>query len=129
MKSSSYSSHRFGQVGADDRAVLDQIIDSLTSLANPKENNGIQSKKGNGISLKVGKVQESGRKKESETKSTSAVLIIGAGRVCQPAAELLASVGSNSSHQWLKTCMENDFEGHRIQVLVGSLFLKDAEEV
>ncbi|KAJ0091290.1 hypothetical protein Patl1_13709 [Pistacia atlantica] len=81
------------EVGADDGAVLDQIIDSLTSLANPKENNGIQS------------------------------------RVCQPAAELLASVGSISSRQWLKTCMENDFEGHCIQVLVGSLFRKDAEEI
>ncbi|XP_031256050.1 alpha-aminoadipic semialdehyde synthase isoform X2 [Pistacia vera] len=117
------------EVGADDGAVLDQIIDSLTSLANPKENNGIQSKKGNGISLKVSKVQESGLKKESETKSTSAVLIIGAGRVCQPAAELLASVGSILSRQWLKTCMENNFEGHCIQVLVGSLFRKDAEEI
>lgn len=116
------------QVGADDRAVLDQIIDSLTSLANPKENNGLQSRKGNEISLKVGKVQESGLKKEPETKSTSAVLILGAGRVCQPAAELLASVGSISSRKWLKICLENDFEG-RIQVLVASLFLRDAEEV
>ncbi|XP_044463727.1 alpha-aminoadipic semialdehyde synthase [Mangifera indica] len=116
------------EVGADDRAVLDQIIDSLTSLANPKENNGLQSRKGNEISLKVGKVQESGLKKEPETKSTSAVLILGAGRVCQPAAELLASVGSISSRKWLKICLENDFEG-RIQVLVASLFLRDAEEI
>ncbi|KAL5853659.1 hypothetical protein ACOSQ3_008777 [Xanthoceras sorbifolium] len=117
------------EVGADDRAILDQIIDSLTSLANPSENDG-QSKENNRISLKVGKIQENDIKNGSDTKTKSAVLIIGAGRVCRPAAELLASIGSTSSGQWLRTCLETDIEEQNgVQVLVASLYLKDAEEI
>ncbi|KAH7574490.1 hypothetical protein JRO89_XS03G0302600 [Xanthoceras sorbifolium] len=117
------------EVGADDRAILDQIIDSLTSLANPSENDG-QSKENNRISLKVGKIQENDIKNGSDTKAKSAVLIIGAGRVCRPAAELLASIGSTSSGQWLRTCLETDIEEQNgVQVLVASLYLKDAEEI
>ncbi|KAK3213308.1 hypothetical protein Dsin_018014 [Dipteronia sinensis] len=116
------------EVGADDRAILDQIIDSLTSLANPNENDGQSN--GNRISLKVGKIQESDIKKEPDTKTNSAVLIIGAGRVCRPAAELIASIGSTSSGQWLKTCLETDLEEQNgVKVLVASLYLKDAEEI
>lgn len=127
---SSYFILLLGQVGADDRAVLDQIIDSLTSLAKAKENNAFHSKGTNRISLKVGKVQEIGIQKGSDTKKTSAVLIIGAGRVCRPAAELIASFGSISSRQRHKACLETDFECQNdFQVLVASLYLQDAEEV
>lgn len=119
----------FWQVGADDSAVLDQIIDSLTSLANASENNRDQISGINRISLRIGKVQETATQKGPGTKGTSSVLIIGAGRVCRPAAELLASFGS-PSHQMQKTCMETDFEWQNdIRVLVASLYLKDAEEV
>lgn len=118
----------FGQVGADDSAVLDQIIDSLTSLANASENNRDQINGINRISLRVGKV-DTAIQKGSDRTGTSSVLIIGAGRVCRPAAELLASFGS-TSHQLQKTCMETDFEWQNdIQVIVASLYLKDAEEV
>ncbi|KAK9274571.1 hypothetical protein L1049_021820 [Liquidambar formosana] len=118
------------EVGADDSAVLDQIIDSLTSIANASENQGFQNKETNKISLKLGKVQESGTEKVYDTKKKTAVLIIGAGRVCGPAAELLASTGSISSRQWLKTCLEADFEEQNdVQVIVASLFLKDAQEI
>ncbi|ESR66161.1 hypothetical protein CICLE_v10007313mg [Citrus x clementina] len=117
------------EVGADDSAVLDQIIDSLTSLANASENNRDQISGINRISLRIGKVQETATQKGPGTKGTSSVLIIGAGRVCRPAAELLASFGS-PSHQMQKTCMETDFEWQNdIRVLVASLYLKDAEEV
>jgi alpha-aminoadipic semialdehyde synthase len=120
----------FGQVGADDRVVLDQIIDSLTSIANPNEKSGFLNQETNKISLKVGKVQESGSKKVHEMKRKTAVLILGAGRVCQPAAELLASTGNFSSHQRYKACLEDDFiEQNDVQVIVGSLYLKDAKEV
>lgn len=120
----------YWQVGADDRAVLDQIIDSLTSLANPNEKSGFLNQETKKISLMVGKVQESGSKKGHEMKMKSAVLILGAGRVCQPAAELLASTGSFSSHQRYKAYLEDDFiEQNDVQVIVGSLYLKDAEEV
>ncbi|XP_038710883.1 alpha-aminoadipic semialdehyde synthase isoform X2 [Tripterygium wilfordii] len=117
------------EVGADDRAVLDQIIDSLTSIANPNDNYGLD-KDASKISLKVGKVQQSVIMKEDDAKRKTAVLIIGAGRVCQPAAEFLASVGSMSSHQWHKTCLDTDINGSNdFQVTVASLYLKDAEEI
>lgn len=84
----------------------------------------------NKIFLKVGKLQETGVKKEFDTKKRTSVLILGAGRVCQPAAELLASIGSSSSRQWYKACLETDFEEqHDVHVIVASLYLKDAEEV
>ncbi|XVE97810.1 hypothetical protein REPUB_Repub03eG0051000 [Reevesia pubescens] len=84
----------------------------------------------NKISLKLGKLQETGVKKESDSKRRTSVLILGAGRVCQPAAELLASIGSSSSHQWYKACLETDSEEQNtIHVIVASLYLKDAEEI
>lgn len=116
------------QVGADDRAVLDQIIDNLTSLANPDENFGSLNKESSKLSLKLGRVQENGNKKADDVTKQSAVLIIGAGRVCRPAAELLASVGSDC--EWYKSCMDTAGEEQNdIQVIVASLYLKDAEEV
>lgn len=117
------------EVGADDEEVLDKIIDSLTCLANPNENQALKQE-ANKISLRVGKVQESGTKKENDTKKKVGVLIIGAGRVCQPAAEMLASIGGMPSQPWYKTCMEGDFEENSdVQVTVASLYLKDAEEI
>lgn len=73
-------------------------------------------------SLVVGKVKSNGiDSKLSATKKTL-VLILGAGRVCQPAVQLLAS----GSCKWF----ESDREGeNEIEVIVGSLFLKEAEEV
>lgn len=119
-----------GQVSADDRAVLDQIIDSLTSIANPDGNIRSLNKETNNFSLRVGKVLENGTKKEHEIKRKPGVLILGAGRVCQPAAELLASIGSTSSCEWYKTCIEDEFEEQNgVHVIVASLYLQDAEEV
>ncbi|CAL5375673.1 hypothetical protein CsSME_00008955 [Camellia sinensis var. sinensis] len=115
------------EVGADDSAVLDQIIDSLTSIANPSENYGFQRKELNAISLKVGRIH---KEKRCDTKKRTVVLILGAGRVCRPAAELLTSIGSISSQQWLKTYMEADLEEQNdVHVIVASLYLKDAEEI
>ncbi|XP_010527055.1 PREDICTED: alpha-aminoadipic semialdehyde synthase [Tarenaya hassleriana] len=121
------------EVGADDRAVLDQIIDSLTRLANPNEDYVNPSKETNKISLKIGKVQEeNGAKEKPEmmtTKKKSTVLILGAGRVCRPAAELLASVGNISAQQWYEACLGSDpGEQTDVRVLVASLYLKDAKE-
>ncbi|KAM2621541.1 hypothetical protein TB2_026280 [Malus domestica] len=117
------------EVGADDRAVLDQIIDSLTSLANSNENHDLKQEK-NKFSLSFGEVQHSPTKKGNDTKRKAGVLIIGAGRVCQPAAEMLASVSGMPSHEWYKTCLEDEFEEiNDVQVTVASLYLKDAEEI
>ncbi|KAL8492642.1 hypothetical protein ACS0TY_024003 [Phlomoides rotata] len=113
------------EIGADDEAVLDKITDSLTLLANPRED--LVDCENNIVSLTVGKVEENGAVKENETRSEAFVLILGAGRVCRPAAEFLTSVGRDSSKKWLnsydmkeKTC---------VHVIVASLFLKDAEEI
>lgn len=122
-----------GQVSADDRAVLDRIIDSLTSLTLIAKTDGnIKSlnKETDNFSLRVGKVQENDTKKEHDLKRKPGVLILGAGRVCQPAAELLASIGSTSSRQWFKTCIEDELEEQNgVHVIVASLYLRDAEEV
>ncbi|KAL1219562.1 Alpha-aminoadipic semialdehyde synthase [Cardamine amara subsp. amara] len=118
------------EVGADDRRVLDQIIDSLTQLANPDEDYISPRRETNKISLKIGKVQQENEVKEKpEMTKKSAVLILGAGRVCRPAAELLASVRKFSSQQWYKTYLGADSEEQTdVHVIVASLYLKDAKE-
>jgi len=115
-------------VEADDRAVLDQIIDSLTSLANRDKNQGDVGRQEHNISLKVGKIRENGYRKECDEKRKCSVLIIGAGRVCRPAAEFLASVGSKEASSWYQQCLGTD-ERNDIEVIVASLLLKDAEEI
>ncbi|XP_061361487.1 alpha-aminoadipic semialdehyde synthase isoform X1 [Gastrolobium bilobum] len=118
------------EVGADDRDVLDHIIDSLTSLANPNENSRFLNQNLSKISLKLGKVQENGIEKEPDAKKKAAFLILGAGRVCQPAAEMLSSIGRPSSSQWCKTLLYDDLEDQTdVKVIVGSLYLKDAEQI
>lgn len=73
-------------------------------------------------SLVVGKVESNGIVDKLSAKKKTSVLILGAGRVCQPAVQLLAS----GSCKWL----ESDPEGvNGVEVIVGSLFLKEAEEV
>ncbi|XP_031375045.1 alpha-aminoadipic semialdehyde synthase [Punica granatum] len=107
------------EVGADDPAVLDQIIDSLNSLANQGESDKVDM---NRTSLVVGKVDSSGVMNEDSAKKKTSVLILGAGRVCQPAVQLLVSGscrGFDSDRE----------EENEIQVIVGSLFLKEAEEI
>ncbi|KAF6139903.1 hypothetical protein GIB67_009750 [Kingdonia uniflora] len=116
-------------VGADDSAVLDQIIDSLTSIANLNENFGVFNEITKKISLSVGKVCKSVAEEGVNMRNRPAVLILGAGRVCRPAAEFLASIGSISSRQWFNSCFGDDVEMLKdVQVIVASLYLKDAEE-
>lgn len=127
---SHWLSYCLGQVGADDSAILDKIIDSLTSIANSSENQGFINEDTNKISFKVGKIHKGDLEKEDAMKKKTVVLILGAGRVCRPAAEFLASIGSGTSRQWLKTCIPDDFEENNdVQVIVASLYLQDAEEV
>lgn len=119
----------FWQVGADDKLVLDKIVDSLTSLANPNESKEFKGRKKNTISLKVGRFKDT-VEMEADTEKKASVLILGAGRVCRPAAEFLTSIGSDSPQEWLKSFRIGDLEEQTcVQVIVASLFLKDAEEV
>lgn len=101
----------------------------MTSIARLSEDHGLEQGK-NIISLEFGNLLENGREKNSVEKKTSVVLVLGAGRVCRPAAEFLTSIGSFSSRQLLKSCIEDDFqEKNYVEVVVASLYLKDAEEV
>jgi len=113
--------HTFLQVGADDTATLDKIIDSLTSLANEHggdHNAGKQTE----LALKIGKVNEC-ETGDTVDKGGPKVLILGAGRVCRPAAEFLASYPD------ICTYGVDDHNADQIHVIVASLYQKDAEEV
>ncbi|KAM7513485.1 hypothetical protein LguiA_003068 [Lonicera macranthoides] len=113
------------EVGADDSDVLDKIIDLLTSIANASEDYNFTKKETNMVSLKVGRVQEIGY----DTKKKTMVLILGAGRVCQPAVELLASIGSKSLRKGLNSYIADFEERNCVEVIVASLYQKDAEEI
>ncbi|KAL0558596.1 hypothetical protein IC582_003173 [Cucumis melo] len=121
-------SHSDLEIGADDIGILDKIIHSLSRMANPQENLDLVNNETNKIFLKVGKIQESGFKSE-DVKRKTAVLLLGAGRVCYPAVDLLASSG-NSCCQFWKTFLEQYAEDwNDIEVIVASLYLKDAKEI
>ncbi|XP_022147632.1 alpha-aminoadipic semialdehyde synthase isoform X2 [Momordica charantia] len=122
-------SHSDLEIGADDIVILDKIIYSLSLMANPEENLDLINRETNKIVLKVGKIQETSLKSE-DVKRKTAVLLLGAGRVCYPAADLLASSGADSSSQFWKTFLENYAEDwNDVEVIVASLYLKDAEEI
>lgn len=118
------------QVGADDSTTLDKIIDSLTSIVNISETHECVDT--TTVSLKFGETQNGEITQGYKTKR-SEVLILGAGRVCRPAAELLASIGTTASQSWLKLFLASDSteftEQNSVHVIVASLYLKDAEEV
>ncbi|KAJ0981012.1 hypothetical protein J5N97_009267 [Dioscorea zingiberensis] len=122
-QSASVMSYSEVEVGADDPAILDSIIDSLSSVAHSSSKVG-HPRKEKELSLKVGKMVEV----KDCLIQRPAILILGAGRICRPAVEFLASVGKRSS-LFLKECQVSEFEEiEEFQVLVASLYLKDAEE-
>uniref|UniRef100_A0ACD5YPA7 Uncharacterized protein n=1 Tax=Avena sativa TaxID=4498 RepID=A0ACD5YPA7_AVESA len=105
------------EVGADNTATLDKIIDSLTSIANAHRGDPNATE----ISLKIGRVNEHGID-DSMDKVGPKVLILGAGRVCRPAAEFLAS------HRNIDINSANKYNTDQVHVIVASLYQKDAEE-
>ncbi|KAL5207069.1 hypothetical protein ABZP36_031504 [Zizania latifolia] len=107
------------EVGADDTATLDKIIDSLTSLA--ALHGDTNARRDIELSLKIGKVNECGTD-DSMVEGGSMVLILGAGRVCRPAAEFLTSYSNFISSS------DNNRDTDQIHVIVASLYKKDAEE-
>ena len=112
---------RLLQVGADDTATLDKIIDSLTSLANAHGGDD-DARKETELALKIGKVNECGTG-DTVDKDGPKILILGAGRVCRPAAQFLASYPNICSYG------ADDNSTDQIHVIVASLYQKDAEEV
>ncbi|MQM08195.1 hypothetical protein Taro_041051 [Colocasia esculenta] len=116
------------EVGADDSCTLDQILDSLSSIASKRL--GMFSKERDQISLKVGKLSEGSLETGNSSSKKPTVLILGAGRVCQPAAEFLASLGKISTRNVSKRWQQlDDGEIEDIEVVVASLYIKDAEEL
>lgn len=116
------------EISADDITILDQICAALTLLANPSHKDDGAFNKDKELSLKVSKVSESIVSERNGYIKRPAVLILGAGRVCQPAAELLASAGdlySNSFNIFGSTDVQ---ENKEFEVVVASLYQKDAEE-
>ena len=106
--------------------MLDKIIDSLTSLANPRDE--LVDSENDMISLTLGKFKENGTREENGVRSEAAVLILGAGRVCRPAVEFLTAVGRDSTKKsYITEDMKEEISP--VHVIVASLFLKDAEEV
>jgi alpha-aminoadipic semialdehyde synthase len=105
------------QVGADDISMMDKILDSLTALANSGEKAGSVPKESE-LSLKIGKIN-SNETDIGMPEKRPAVLILGAGRVCRPAAMLLASFGKK----------HNGDSSAGVHVIVASLFQEDADEV
>lgn len=91
------------EVGAENNTTLDQIIDSLISLAHPNYKDGALNKE-KALCLEVRKINETIVDSQVCFKKRQVVLILGAGRVCRPAAEFLASVGNVSSNDSLKIC-------------------------
>ncbi|KAL6911598.1 hypothetical protein ACP4OV_000403 [Aristida adscensionis] len=109
------------EVGADDTATLDKIIDSLTSVANEHEGDP-SARKETELSLKIGTVNERGTGNGVD-KGRPKVLILGAGRVCRPAAEFLASYPNICAYG------ATDDNTDQIHVFVASLYQKDSEEI
>ncbi|MED6223756.1 hypothetical protein PIB30_077175 [Stylosanthes scabra] len=87
------------QVGADDKAVLDQIIDSLTSLANPNEDHGFLNQDPSKISLRL-----------------AAEVLSSIGRI-------------PSSPWYKKLFEDDVEDQTEVEVILGSLYLKDAEQI
>lgn len=110
------------QISADDLTILDQICAALTLLANP-------SHKDKELSLKVSKVSESIVSERNGYIKRPAVLILGAGLVCQPAAEFLGSAGDLDSNSFKIFHSADAQENKEFEVIVASLYQKDAEEV
>ncbi|CAM0943629.1 unnamed protein product [Alopecurus aequalis] len=102
------------EVGADNTTTLDKIIDSLTSVANAHRGDP-------NAEIKIGKVSECGTG-DIMDKVGPKVLILGAGRVCRPAAEFLASYKNIDGDG------ANDDKIDQVHVIVASLYKKDAEE-
>ncbi|KAG0485247.1 hypothetical protein HPP92_009326 [Vanilla planifolia] len=116
------------EVSADDISSLDQISESLTLLAKSSHKDGRAFSKDKEFILKVGKVNESIETERNGSVRRPAVLVLGAGMVCKPAAELLASAGDMFSNS-LKRCESTDAqEEDEFEVIVASLYQKDAEE-
>ncbi|XP_034577051.1 alpha-aminoadipic semialdehyde synthase isoform X2 [Setaria viridis] len=109
------------QVGADDTATLDKIMDSLTTLANAHGGDHDAGKETE-LALKIGKVNEC-ETCDTVDKGGPKVLILGAGRVCRPAAEFLTSYPNICSNG------VDDNNTDQIHVIVASLYQKDAEEI
>ncbi|XP_078429524.1 lysine-ketoglutarate reductase/saccharopine dehydrogenase bifunctional enzyme isoform X4 [Wolffia australiana] len=116
------------EVGAEDCRTLDQILDSLASIAFRKC--GILHKEKNTSPFTCRTSFEVTEENGEIMSCSPKVLILGAGHVCQPAVDLLASAGRMFSGNVFRSWEQ--FDGSEIDdvhVIVASLYLKDAVEI
>lgn len=121
------------EVTADSQENLSHIVDLLASIANQSQlkHNGLNEKPAlhrvisvDGISLQ--------KRRDNLEKIVSRILIIGAGRMCEPVVGFLAQHGLKSNQAFSGilsaplSCSEGD---SAVWVTVGSLFLDDAVKV
>lgn len=127
-QSSNAMSYSELEISADEVTILDQICDTLSSLANPSHKDSGTSIKDKELALTVNKVIERMGREINGSLKRPAVLILGAGRVCQPAAELLASAGDLYSNSFKRFENDDAQVDKEFEVIVASLYQKDAEE-
>ncbi|KAL2645399.1 hypothetical protein R1flu_012986 [Riccia fluitans] len=118
-------SHAALEVEADSEKILDQIVDSLAAIASHEESSSNKNCiRARSPERSVYLASKSLRIMNSNSEDVSKVLILGAGRMCEPAVKYLASQGNvfppdDSPAQ----------DGLNVHVIVASLFLRDAQKV
>eukprot|EP01018_Ginkgo_biloba_P028011 Gb_24725 [translate_table: standard] len=120
------------EVSANNRDVLAYIVDMLAAVANPdrEHSNIIVGKELKQPSPRISKTSDSLMQMEDHFDKKPAVLVLGAGRVCEPAVEFLALNGCNILGSQSAMGTNTDTEAVQgVQVIVASLYLKDAQKV
>ncbi|KAG6542771.1 hypothetical protein Mapa_015848 [Marchantia paleacea] len=119
------TSHADLEVEADNEQILDGILDALAAIASHKDSHSNGSFiRGRSPDRSSYLTAKSSRVMDSSNENVSRVLILGAGRMCEPAVKYLAAQGSIAPPGE----PSGEVDVH-VQVIVASLFLKDAQKV
>ncbi|KAH9306499.1 hypothetical protein KI387_010903, partial [Taxus chinensis] len=118
------------EVSANDKDVLAHIVDTLAAIANPdnERRKSVIEKELKRSSSRIKELGNTLQMEETFDEKTS-VLIIGAGRVCEPAVEFLVSNGCNVLDTPVTSSKTGSEEVKGVQVIVASLYLQDAQKV
>lgn len=118
------------EVSANDKDVLAYIVDTLAAIANPdnKRQKKLIEKELKHSSSTIRELRENIVMEETFDDRAS-VLIIGAGRVCEPAVEFLALNGCNALDSTRSSPKAGTEAIKGVKVVVASLYLQDAQKV
>lgn len=112
------------EVSANDKDLLAHIVDLLAAVANSDNDCGNR-----GLEKEINLSSRRNREMKVTPDQKSAVLILGAGRVSQPAVEFLALNGSNFSESPISGNTKTSRAVNGVQVIVASLYLNEAQKV